>query len=189
MAVILAGGQGSRVGYRQKGLLTFQGRTMVEIIIENLQQQVPRVFINANVQLEVYQTFTTSKTAVFADKSQGFLGPLAGMQAAWQTLSAEWILFVPCDNPHLPSALFETMHDTFKLQPAPLIVAHDGERLQPLYLLMHRSMQSALDSAIAKQHLSVKRWLLDHPHSLADFSHIGGAQAFSNMNSAEQYLK
>lgn len=185
-AVILAGGQGQRVGFRQKGLLPYQGKPMVQILVEKLSHQVDNVYINANTEFETYQQFTQDNAHVFADASQGFLGPLAGMQAAWQKVPSEWIVFVPCDNPHLPNDFVERLFQTYQTHPAPLVVVHDGSRLQPLYVLMHRSMFTSLNEAIAKQHLSVNRWLQENPHSLADLAECC-ADAFHNMNNLGFY--
>lgn len=185
-AVILAGGQGQRVGFKQKGLLCYQGKVMVQILIETLSTQVADVYINANAELESYQQFTKQKEQVFTDASKGFLGPLAGMQAAWQNTAAEWIVFVPCDNPHIPPDFVKRLISAYQQHPAPLVAVDDGARVQPLYLLMHRSMLTQLDRAIAKEHLSVYKWLQENSHTLADLSECC-ADAFTNMNSLEFY--
>lgn len=186
IAVILAGGQGQRVGFRQKGLLSYQGKVMVQILLEKLSSQVAGVYINANAELEAYQRFTHQKKQVFSDATKGYLGPLAGMQAAWGRVDSEWIVFIPCDNPFIPDDFVMRLIKAYKNKPAPLIAVDDGSRIQPLYLLMHRSMLSHLDKAIAKQHLSVHRWLKENDHSLADLSECC-ANAFTNMNSLEFY--
>lgn len=185
-AVILAGGQGQRVGFKQKGLLRYQGKVMVQILIETLSTQVADVYINANAELESYQRFTKHKKQVFTDASKGFLGPLAGMQAAWRSMATDWIVFVPCDNPYIPNDFVARLIEAYEKNPAPLVAVDDGTRIQPLYLLMHRSMLTHLDSTIAKRHLSVYRWLKEHSHSLADLSECC-ADAFTNMNNLEYY--
>ena len=185
-AVILAGGQGQRLGFKQKGLLCYQGKVMVQILLEKLSPQVTDVYINANAELEKYQSFIPQKQHVFSDTTKSYLGPLAGMQAAWRVLGSEWIVFVPCDNPHLPNDLVVRLVKAYKECSAPLIAVNDGSRIQPLYLLMHCSMLAHLDNAIAKQHLSVHKWVTEREHGLADFSGCC-ENAFTNMNSLELY--
>ena len=46
-AVILAGGQGRRMGGQDKGLIEFDGRLMIEILIERLLDQQLDILINA----------------------------------------------------------------------------------------------------------------------------------------------
>lgn len=182
-AVVVAGGQGSRVGFQQKALLPYQGRPIIESILPLLAKQVDDIWINANNELEKYQNYTQQ---VFVDRFEGFLGPLAGMQAAWHFITNDWIVFVPCDNPQLPSDFVERLIATQQKALAPLVVVNDGQRMQPLYLLMHRSMQPALDLAIEKRHLSVNRWVKENPFAEASFADCC-PKAFQNMNTLEQY--
>lgn len=177
-AVVLAGGQGSRVGYQQKALLVYQGQPLLVPILERLRVQVAQVCISANQALDTYRSF---EPKVFEDVTEGFLGPMEGMNSAWHALEGDWLVFVPCDNPHFPTDLVDRLWQTHQATGQYLVVAFDGERLQPLYCLMHRSLQASLAAAIAKGHLSVWRWIDENPHALADFSDLG-AKAFQNLN-------
>jgi len=183
--VIIAGGEGRRVGYQQKALLPYRGRPIIESILEILLPQTKQLWINANAEIEVYQTYTSQ---VFVDHYQGFLGPLAGMQAAWEHIDTEWAVFVPCDNPNLPDDFVQRMIQACEKTPASILAVNDGKRMQPLYLLMHRSMASKLDEAIQKRHLSVNRWVRENDYAEADFSNCC-PEAFENMNTLEFYDK
>jgi molybdenum cofactor guanylyltransferase len=55
--LILAGGQGSRMGGVDKGLQLLRGRPLVEHAIERLQAQVGSLAISANRNLEVYRGY------------------------------------------------------------------------------------------------------------------------------------
>lgn len=177
-AVVLAGGQGRRVGYQQKALLSYQGRPLLVSILEKLKPQVSKVYISANQCLAAYQAL---EPGVFEDVRPGFLGPMEGMYSAWQAIDAEWLVFVPCDNPHFPQDLVNRLWQAQQTTGEKLLVAFDGERVQPLYCLMHRSLMASLASAIDKGHLSVWRWIEENPHALADFSDLG-TQVFQNLN-------
>ncbi|GKT12022.1 MAG: molybdenum cofactor guanylyltransferase [Thiomicrorhabdus sp.] len=181
--IVLAGGRGSRVGFRQKALLPYQGKPILLSILQTLKPQCQTVWVNMNVEPEIYQPYCE---ALFSDESSEFLGPLAGMHAAWHQLDTEWLVFVPCDNPHLPEDFITRLISAYQLNPAPLVVADDGERIQPLYLLMHKSMSASLASAIAKSHLSVYRWIEENDFSKADFSDCA-PQAFQNLNTLEAF--
>lgn len=180
-AVILAGGQGRRVGYQQKALLCYQGHTVLSQVMQQLSLQVSQIYINANQQRERYLQHSDN---VFSDQQTQFLGPLAGMLAAFKTVNKEWLLFVPCDNPTLPKNLVRTLIKAYQQTPAPIIVAHDGQRMQPLYVMMHQSMQPALEMAIENGHLSVMRWIKAQSFHCANFSDLG-PEAFKNLNTRQ----
>lgn len=182
-AVIVAGGQGSRVGYRQKALLPYHGKPIIETIIAKLTPQVQHISINANAELQRYQVYCSQ---VFADAYQGFLGPLAGMHAAWQHLDSEWAVFLPCDNPNLPSDFVERLLQVQQQTMKPIVVVNDGTRMQPLYLLMHRSMAESLQQAIEIRHLSVNRWVRENDYVEANFADCC-PQAFQNLNTLQGF--
>lgn len=177
-AVVLAGGRGSRVGYQQKALMPYRGRPIVSTVIERLESQCRQLWLNVNAEQPAYRLLADH---LFDDGNGEYLGPLAGMASAWRYVDSEWILFVPCDNPDIPIDLVARLQAAYQLQPNPLVVVNDGERLQPLYLLMHRQLQASLEQAISVSHLSVMRWIKEQPHSIADCSDLGG-QAFKNYN-------
>lgn len=178
--VILAGGQGKRVGFRQKALLSYQGKPLLTRVLQRLVPLELPIFLNVNVRSSVYESYDLPQ---FSDDYQGFLGPLAGMHAAWNHVSSDWIAFVPCDNPSLPKLFIKKLMAAHQVQPAPLMAVHDGERVQPLYLLMHRSMLPVLERALERSHLSVSRWITENVHTAVDFSKE--KQAFQNINTLD----
>lgn len=181
--VIIAGGQGSRVGFQQKALLPYHGEPILKPILALLGSQVDTVWVNVNAEMERYQTFSRQ---LFSDECQGFLGPLAGMHAAWKYIQSDWAVFVPCDNPNLPNDFVSRLINAYQQEPNPIVVVNDGERLQPLYIMMHRSMAESLSQAIAKGHLSVNRWVKEN-----DFTEVSFVdccpKAFQNMNTLASF--
>ncbi|WP_461161757.1 NTP transferase domain-containing protein, partial [Simplicispira piscis] len=55
--LVLAGGQGTRMGGIDKGLELFQGTPLALHALRRLQPQVGRTLVNANRHLDTYQTF------------------------------------------------------------------------------------------------------------------------------------
>ena len=74
--IVLAGGQGRRMGGVDKGLQALRGRPMIAAVLERLAPQVDEVLINANQNLEAYARFGYR---VVTDEVGGFAGPLAGL--------------------------------------------------------------------------------------------------------------
>ncbi len=55
--VILAGGEGRRMGGADKGLQLLNGRPLVQLVLERLRPQVDVLLISANRNLERYAGF------------------------------------------------------------------------------------------------------------------------------------
>ncbi|MDP2253153.1 MAG: NTP transferase domain-containing protein, partial [Thiobacillus sp.] len=56
-AVILAGGQGRRMGGADKGLIDYRGRPLVEWALAALAPQVGEILISANRNLDLYAAY------------------------------------------------------------------------------------------------------------------------------------
>ncbi|MEF9943800.1 MAG: NTP transferase domain-containing protein, partial [Burkholderiaceae bacterium] len=87
--LILAGGQGRRMGGVDKGLQLLQGRAMVAHVIDRLRPQVGQILINANQNLARYAEF---HCPVVSDAIGGFAGPLAGLHAGLQAATTPLVV-------------------------------------------------------------------------------------------------
>ncbi|MBP8140226.1 MAG: NTP transferase domain-containing protein, partial [Burkholderiales bacterium] len=76
--VVLAGGQGRRMGGVDKGLVPFRGSPMAAHAIARLAPQVGAVVVNANQNADAYAALGHR---VVPDAVGGFAGPLAGLHA------------------------------------------------------------------------------------------------------------
>ncbi len=100
-AVIIAGGQSSRMG-REKAFETVAGTTILARIITCLQPQVNDIIINANGPADRFRDMGLS---VIADFGSGARTPLAGLHTALVHASQhelDAVLTVPSDCPFLP---------------------------------------------------------------------------------------
>ena len=176
--IILAGGRATRLQGRDKGLLELAGEPLLAHVLRRLRPQVDDIVINANRNQEQYAAFGWP---VVSDRTPEFAGPLAGIQSALPLCRHDWVLVVACDCPLLPAdlapRLFAGLHSGDVLA-----IAHDGERMQPLCLLLHRSLQASLDAAVQAGHAKVERWCLAQAHSVVTIGDVG---AFRNINTEE----
>src|SRR6478672_11042374 len=118
--VVLAGGQGSRMGGVDKGLQEFRGKPMAAHAIERLAPQVDELLINANRNPDDYARFGHR---VIADEIPGFAGPLAGFERGLAHAAGDLVVTVPCDSPFLPADLVWRLRGRLEAEEAQLAVA------------------------------------------------------------------
>jgi len=178
--VILAGGQGRRMGGVDKGLQDLHGHPMVQWIIDRLAPQVTCLLINANRNLERYAEFGYP---VFPDEMPDYAGPLAGIQTALIHATTPLVAFVPCDSPALPADLVTRLAHALQETCADLAVARTIERTHPVFCLTRRSLLPQLNDYLARGNRQVSGWhtLLKTCEVLFDDS----TGAFDNLNTAQ----
>ena len=91
---VLAGGKSSRKG-KDKALLKFCGKPMIEIAMEKLRLFCEDVAVAGN------RDDLTAYAAVVREARLG-VGPAAGIEAGLLAASLPWVLFVPVDVPLMP---------------------------------------------------------------------------------------
>ena len=174
-AVILAGGRATRMGGDDKGWVPLAGQPLVAHVLERLRPQVDEVLINANRSEDRYRQLAP----VIGDAQADFQGPLAGMQAGLAAACHDWVLFVPCDGPALPRDLMARFRAALTPQ-TELVVAHDGEHLQPVVALLHRSLLPSLQRALAEGERKTGAWFARHRMTVVPFA--DAPDAFINLN-------
>src|SRR5215472_5112668 len=107
--LVLAGGQGRRMGSVDKGLVALNGKPLVRHVVERFEPQVDEILINANRNIEQYETLGWP---VIRDRIEGFAGPLAGLHAGLSHARHALIATVPCDSPFIaPDLVARLVHD------------------------------------------------------------------------------
>lgn len=182
-AVILAGGMGRRMGGLDKGLIEFEGRLLIEVLIEKLQQQNISIIINANRNQSVYESYGFP---VINDNLSDYQGPLAGFASAMAATSSQYILTLPCDSPLLSDQYVERFvdcHNSSEANNAQISVAHDGERLQPVHALINVGILASLNTFLDSGDRKIDRWYAQHKFNQVDFS--DQSDMFKNINTPE----
>ena len=181
-ALILAGGKSRRMGGRDKGLLPFGDGLLVGHVLSAILPQVGGVMINANRHEAEYARLGYP---VVADSLADFQGPLAGFLAGLEQLQTEYLLTLPCDGPIVVADLAARLANGLDEAGADIAVAHDGERLQPVYALLHRRVLPDLRAALAGGERKIDRWYPRNEWVPVDFSDV--PEQFSNINTPEDY--
>lgn len=182
-AVILAGGKARRMDGQDKGLITLHGRPMIDYIIHALQPQAGNILINANRNAEQYAAFGLP---VIADMLGDYFGPLVGMASGMNATDKTFIVTAPCDSPFIPDNLVETLYRALAENEADISVAHDGERMQPVFALLRCSLLPSLLAYLDEGGRKIDTWYGQQRLALADFS--ASAETFLNLNTPEDKL-
>lgn len=184
--MILAGGEGRRMGGRDKGLEPFAGLPLVAHAVKRLEGRVGELLINANRNADAYRFFADRVIAdlVMDGADGGFKGPLMGIYSGLRAANTPWLLIVPCDSPALPDNLVARLvagigdHD--------IGVAFDGERLHPVVALLRTSLADDLALVLAEGERKIDRWYARHSWCKVDMSDC--PDAFANLNTEEEKL-
>lgn len=175
--IVLAGGQGRRMGGVDKGLQRLRGRAMVEWVLERLQPQVDQILISANQNLAAYARFGHH---VVTDEIGGFAGPLAGLHAGLNAASYELAVTVPCDSPFLPLDVVERLRAALEAQGADIAVVKTGVQPHPVFALVKTSLRANLQSFLASGGRKIDAWYA--PLKVVEVPFDDEAEAFSNIN-------
>ena len=179
--VVLAGGQGSRMGGVDKGLQPFRGKPMVAHVVERLAPQVDELLINANRNPGDYARFGHR---VIADEIPGFAGPLAGFERGLAHASGELVVTVPCDSPFLPADLVARLRARLESDGAQLAVARTGDQEHPVFCLMRRDVLASLQRFLGSGQRKIDRWYGEL--RVASVAFDDEADAFLNINTREE---
>jgi molybdopterin-guanine dinucleotide biosynthesis protein A len=147
-AVILAGGQGRRMGGMNKALLTFGDETFIERQLRVAKQVSDEIIIVSNDHEISSHLQDETAVNVISDIYIGE-GPLAGLHAGLRAASNSVIWLLGCDQPFLNAAaaqlLLNRMVDGGNYQAAlPLI----GGRPQPLHAVYCKEVGDIVESLL-----------------------------------------
>lgn len=175
--VILAGGQGRRMGSVDKGLQPLRGKPMVQWVIERFAPQVDEILVNANQNLETYARFGHR---VIPDEIGGFAGPLAGLQRGLSAAGHDLVATVPCDSPFLPHDLIARLHAAMHAHAAEIAVAKTGNQPHPVFCLCRKSVLPGLTAFLASGGRKIDAWY--STLKVVEVLFDDEADAFSNIN-------
>lgn len=152
-ALILAGGQGRRMGGCDKGWQLLAGVPLVRRVWLRVSPQVDGVWISANRNLARYRRLAP----VTADgPALAGCGPLAGLAALDAVLptAIDAVLVVPCDMPLLPADLVARLAACG----APAY-AETPEGPQPCVFLVPRAALAEARRCLTRGETSLRRYL------------------------------
>lgn len=175
--VVLAGGRGSRMNGKDKGLVIFRGKPMVNYALEALKSVTGQILISANRNIDIYAAYGYP---VIKDQSGNFDGPLAGLHSALSYANTSYVMTIPCDSPFVNHMVLTRMLDAMNIGSSSISTIHDGNRLQSAFIIVHRQLIVDLDKYLSDGGRKVETWLKRHHLALADMSDF--PELFVNIN-------
>ena len=179
-AIILAGGKGSRMDNKDKGLQVYQGISLIEHCISLLEPQSDEIVISCNRNIEEYGRY---QLPIAADENTDFDGPLAGILAAGLVCQQPLIFICPCDMPRLPKDITIRMEALLSHEGSDMCICFDGKRKQNLVMLFKASCLQSLRLFLSSGERKVGLWQDNWLISELDCSHQ--ESLFLNINTVE----
>jgi molybdopterin-guanine dinucleotide biosynthesis protein A len=174
---ILAGGQGVRVGRKDKGLITLNGRYLSQHCIERLSPQVGSIIISANRNIPVYESFGS---IVIKDKTNRSSGPLSGFHSALEAATTTFVAFTPCDAPFFPQNLVEKLTEPFSDKKTEITMAIVGTKHQPVFAMVKSSLENSLALFLENGGRKIRSWFDSRTCVTVEFDN---ERQFMNINS------
>jgi molybdopterin-guanine dinucleotide biosynthesis protein A len=183
--LILSGGRATRMGGVDKGLVNLHGKPLIAHVISRIAPQVDELFINANRELDQYNTLGYP---VLADETQNFSGPLAGFQLALKNAKHDYVCIVPCDSPFLPENLVQKLFAALLKNDAEIAVASSDQNSHPVCCLCKKNTLPSLEAFVKSGQGKVSAWQKSLRYVEVDFtepSDNGATKGFLNLNTLE----
>ncbi|MGK5057011.1 molybdopterin molybdotransferase MoeA [Janthinobacterium sp. LB2P49] len=188
--LILAGGLGTRMGQRDKGMLPLHGQPLARHVLQRLAPQVGQLALSVHADAGDYARFGLP---VWPDALPGQLGPLAGLHSGMQHATTPYLLSVPCDSPLLPPDLATRLGAGLTQDNADLAIAVTEEidaatgsavrRLHPVFCLVKTAALPQLDAYLRSGERRMRTW--HGPLKLAEVLFDDNA-AFGNINTPDE---
>ncbi len=180
IAVITAGGESTRMG-TDKGLVDFQGRSMVTYVIDAAQEVCEDVIILANkpgyenLGFPVYPDLIPNK------------GPLGGLYTALKTSEDKKVLYLACDLPNITPELLQYLID--QLEGNDAVVPSMKGQVQPLCALYKQSCLPRVEDALQAYDISMMTLLRYIDRNLVELDGLFAIDILKNYNTPEELPK
>jgi molybdenum cofactor guanylyltransferase len=175
---ILAGGKSSRMG-ADKGLLLFEGKSMIHYVIEQMQPIFDKLVIVSNNP--EYEKFGLE---VIPDLIKD-IGPAGGIYTALHHSKTKLNFMVSCDMPFVTAAAIEFIVNN--TSDAQIVLLENQEKMEPLFGMYSKECEEIWLKLIEEGKIKLQDMVLHFkfkPISIAN-KEIFSAKFFKNINTKE----
>lgn len=179
--VILAGGQGHRMGGVDKGLQLLNGKPLVQWVLERFAPQVDEILVSANQNDHVYQQWGYR---ILPDIYPNFIGPLAGLHAGLTACPTPFLATCPCDVPFLPKNLVQYLFQALTQNQAQMAIAQTANQLHPVFCVCTKEVLPQLSQFIEQGGRKMSDWHQTLKYVVVPFNEK--VRSFRNINTLEE---
>lgn len=158
-AVILAGGRGRRMGMAEKTFLEFEGKTILERLLESLFRSVDEVILSVRDKTQekkfrsVLEKFPAREIRFCFDTLED-AGPLEGIRAGLLESRSEYSFVCAGDMPFVDSRVIDLLFEKAIGHDAALPRRED-RKYEPLHAVYSKKMIPEIEKAFEKGRCSV----------------------------------
>ena len=193
-AIVLAGGRGRRMGIVEKALLEFEGKTILERLLENLFRVVDEVILSVRdisqkeKLLPVLEKFP-SREIRFCFDSKEDAGPLEGIRAGLLESRSEYSFVCAGDMPFVNIRVVDLLFE--KAEGHDVALPRWEERMfEPLHAVYSRKLIPEIEKAFERGKHSVLTPVFEMPDVIfVEISEIRELdpelRTFANINTVE----
>lgn len=187
--LVLAGGLGSRMNYKNKGLVPFRDQHLIDSVIQVLKKQCDYVAISANQDIAQYEQ--KGLDVWLDDESCLGLGPLGGVYSSVRHFpqNIDTIQVVPCDSPFISERVIATLSQQLSFQSANAVYAQSASQIHPVIFQFKRQILTELKQYLATQSKhSIRQWLHDVGAVAIDFEDDSEFININDFQTLQHYL-
>ena len=157
--LILAGGQGTRMGCGNKLYMKIGGSVLAEQIITKLSPIFKEIIVivargEKEQALSLLKSLSVKDIRIEEDSVPG-LGPLEGLRSGLASMEGEWGFFIGCDMPSIDKATVRLMHSQI-IDESDALCAEKGGYIEPLHAFYRKTCLRHVQSAIKLGHRKTK---------------------------------
>ncbi len=185
---IQAGGRSTRMR-EDKALKPFQGRPLIQRVVERLKLIADEMIITTNHPEDYAFLGLPLFTDIHPDR-----GALGGLYTALFSARFPAVAVVACDLPFVSPGLLQWSYELINKENWDVVIPESGEGLEPLHALYRRdTCLPAIDSALVENKWKVISWFpqvkvkVISPTEVEPFNQNG--LVFWNLNTPEEFTQ
>jgi molybdopterin-guanine dinucleotide biosynthesis protein A len=185
---IQAGGQSRRMG-RDKALMPFLGRPLIQRVVDRLSPIADEVLVTTNSP----DNYRFLDLPLFPDLRPD-RGALGGLYTALSSATCASVAVVACDMPFASASLIEVASRLLVQEDADVVIPDSGDGLEPLHAVYRcKTCLPAIESAIDADKWRLISWFpqvkvrILQPDEVKMYDPSG--LAFWNLNTSEEFTE
>lgn len=186
-AIVLAGGQSRRLG-RDKALLPWQGRTLIEHIVAQLKELSDDVLVITGTERRYCELLDVP---IFADEIKN-IGPMGGLYTGLTHARSEYSLVVACDMPLFTRAIIDLLRSELDSSVRAVVPEVQGHRV-PTLAIYHKECLAVIERLLTQGNTALQALLDSAPTKVIPETQLRiidpELRTFTNLNTLEDWEK